>query len=122
MQLLLPLERRQIVHAVVHVQSCVHSVPSIPSTSFVVIALLPSIQPVLGESRRSFKEGSTQHAVPKLAMDPSYGDCSNIIPNAPTSTSPGRQQKSLSRIREAVSREVGDCLPDNNVAMTKGKK
>jgi len=81
----------------------------------------PKHSTVLGESSRSYEERSTQHAVIILAMDPSYGDCSNIIPNALESTPPGRQQSSLSRIREAVSRQVGDCVPDTNFLTTQGR-
>ena len=119
-QLPLPLERRQVVYAVVYVQYCVRSAALTPSSSFVEVARLPSIRLVLGESSRSYEERSTQHAVIVLAMDPSYGDCPTIIPNALESTPPGRQQSYLSRIREAVSRQVGDCVPDTNVLTTQG--
>jgi len=90
----LPLVRRQTVYAVVYVQFCLHSSALTSSSSFVDIARLPRIQLVLGESSRSYKERSTQHGLIILAMDPSYGTCSNVIPNAPDSTPPGRQQSS----------------------------
>ena len=120
-QLSLPLERRQIVYVVAYVQSCVRSAALTPSFSFVDIARLPSIQLVLGESSRSYKERSTENAVIILAMDPSYGNCTNIIPNAPNSSPLGRQQSSLSRLREAVLREVGDCAFDINFVTTQGR-
>jgi len=120
-QLPLPLERRQVVYAVVYVQYCVPSAALSPSSSFVEVARLPSIRLVLGESSMSYEIKSTQHAVIILAVDPSYGDCSNIIPNALDTTPPGRQQSSLSRIREAVSRQVGDCVHDTNFLMTQGR-
>ena len=74
MHLPLPLERRQVVHAVAFVQSSVCSEALTPSSSLMEIARLPSIQLVLGESSTSYKDRSTQHALIILAMDPSYGD------------------------------------------------
>jgi len=70
----LPLEHRQVVHAVVYVQSRVCSAALTPSSSFMAIARLQSIQLVLRESSRSYKDRSTQHVLITLTMDPSYGD------------------------------------------------
>jgi len=70
----LPLERHQVVHAVAFVQCCVCPAALTLSSSFMEVALLPSIQLVLGERSRSYKDRSTQHALIILAMDPSYGD------------------------------------------------